>query len=162
MRALIVIAQPDMNSFEQTTMLRTIARVFNVLEIKHEVLDLYVNGKVGPEAKPKNFKLRVKNATHVYIIANSAWLPLVDLFLEPFEFEGKHVEAMISHNRSKSIWRWLSSEARLAQSAFGSSIKKLFKIKASHLWDVDELTRLEKTNYIKKIREEILNDFDAK
>ena len=46
MRALIVIAQPDMNSFEQTTMLRTIARVFDVLEIKHEVLDLYVNGKV--------------------------------------------------------------------------------------------------------------------
>ena len=82
MKALIVIAQPDMNSFEQNVMLRTIARVFEVLEIKYEVLDLYVNGKVGPEAKPKNFKLRVKNASHVYIIANSAWLPLVDLFLD--------------------------------------------------------------------------------
>lgn len=53
MRALIVIAQPNMNSFEQTTMLRTIARVFDVLEIKHEVLDLYVNGKVGPELSQK-------------------------------------------------------------------------------------------------------------
>lgn len=160
MKALIVIAQPDMNSFEQSVMLRTIARVFEVLEIKYEVLDLYVNGKVGPEAKPKNFKLRVKNATHVYIIANSAWLPLVDLFLEPYNFEGKHVEAMISHNRKKSIWRWLSSEIRLAQSTFGSSIKKLFAIKASHLWDVDELSKLEKNSYIKKIREEILNDFN--
>lgn len=160
MRALIVIAQPDMNSFEQNIMLRTISRAFDVLEIKYDVLDLYTNGKVGPEAKPKNFKLRVNNASHVYIIANSAWLPLVDLFLEPYNFDGKHVEAMISHNRSKSIWRWLSAEIRLAQAAFGSSIKRLFKIKASHLWDVDELTKLEKTNYIKKIREEILNDFN--
>ncbi len=67
---------------------------------------------------------------------------------------------MISHNRKKNVWRWLSSEVRLAQSAFGSSIKKLFAIKASHLWDVDELSKLEKNSYIKKIREEILNDFN--
>ena len=159
MKALIAIAQPNMNSFEQTVMLRTIKRTFDIIGVKYEVLDLYSNGTVGPEAKPKNFKLRVNNATHVYVLANASWLPLVDLFLEPFSFEGKNVEAMITHNKPKSIWRWLSSESRLAQSAFGSSIMKMFKIKATHIWDANNLSKIEMRKYVSIIREEILNDF---